>query len=85
MPSKQIYQVRGYADTKLRIPEDPTSFANRRVTILLPFKQLTEQVDDLPKNAFKKEVQAALRKDLGLLKEEKTVTGNPDASADPTN
>lgn len=85
VPTKQIYQVRGYADTKLRVPEEPYSFANRRVTILLPFKQLTDQVDDLPKDAFKKEVQAALRKDLGELRHEKTVSGEPGTSEDPTN
>lgn len=34
----RILEVRGYADRKLRVPDDPYHAANRRVTIQLPFK-----------------------------------------------
>lgn len=60
----QIMQVRGYADTKLRVVEDPYHFANRRVTILLPFKPISDQLDDLPADMIKEQVQSAIRKDL---------------------
>jgi chemotaxis protein MotB len=33
----RIIEVRGYADTKLRVPGDPLAAANRRISILLPF------------------------------------------------
>jgi chemotaxis protein MotB len=34
---KRLAEVRAYADTKLRVPEEPTAAANRRISILLPF------------------------------------------------
>lgn len=34
---KRLAEVRAYADTKLRIPSEPTAAANRRISILLPF------------------------------------------------
>src|SRR5690606_18576783 len=34
----RILEVRGYADRKLRVPDDPYHAANRRVSILIPFK-----------------------------------------------
>lgn len=35
----RIVEVRGYADTKPRIPADPLAPANRRISILLPFSR----------------------------------------------
>ena len=35
--SNRIFEVRGYADTKPRVSNDPLAAANRRVSILLPF------------------------------------------------
>ncbi|MBU4035670.1 MAG: hypothetical protein KKA35_04485, partial [Proteobacteria bacterium] len=32
----QILEVRGFADRKLRLPDKPLDFSNRRVSILLP-------------------------------------------------
>ncbi len=37
---KMVQAVRANADKKLRYPEDPYHFSNRRVSILLPFKYL---------------------------------------------
>ncbi len=34
---ERVVEVRGYADTKPRVPDDPLSPANRRISILLPF------------------------------------------------
>lgn len=34
---KQIDEVRGFADTRLRIPSDPLSFLNRRISITVEF------------------------------------------------
>jgi len=35
----RVVEVRGYADTKPRIPADPLAPANRRISILLPFSR----------------------------------------------
>src|SRR5690554_6544629 len=34
----RILEVRGYADRQLRVPDDPYHAANRRVSIMIPFK-----------------------------------------------
>lgn len=33
----RLTEIRGLADTQLRVPSDPTAAANRRISILLPF------------------------------------------------
>ena len=38
----RIVEVRGYADTKLRVPEDRLAAANRRISILLPFSRVPD-------------------------------------------
>jgi chemotaxis protein MotB len=40
----QIIQVRGFADRKLRVPDKPMDFSNRRVSILVPSKQFEAPV-----------------------------------------
>ncbi len=40
MDSKQIANVRGYADRKLKMPDDPFHFSNRRVSILVASSKL---------------------------------------------
>jgi len=35
----RVREVRGYADTQLRVPGDPLAPANRRISILLPFSE----------------------------------------------
>lgn len=44
----QVAEVRGYADTRLRNPQDPFHFSNRRVSLLIPYT--TEQAEE-PKSA----------------------------------
>ncbi|WP_053333967.1 flagellar motor protein MotB [Gemmatimonas phototrophica] len=39
---ERVVEVRGYADTKLRVPDDPLSAANRRISILLPYTNTPE-------------------------------------------
>ncbi|MCC6403657.1 MAG: OmpA family protein [Fimbriimonadaceae bacterium] len=41
---RQVTAVRGFASRRPRVPEDPESFANRRVEILLPFQDFQEPV-----------------------------------------
>lgn len=38
----QVAEVRGYADTRLRMPHDPFHFSNRRVSLLIPYLSETE-------------------------------------------
>lgn len=35
--SDRISEIRGYGDTRLRVPSDPRDASNRRISILLPF------------------------------------------------
>jgi chemotaxis protein MotB len=39
LQEKQIDEVRGYADTRLRDPNDPYSFVNRRISITVKFNK----------------------------------------------
>lgn len=47
---KQVVQLRGFADRRLRKQEDPLDFSNRRVSIIVGFLDQTEAVgqDSLP-------------------------------------
>jgi chemotaxis protein MotB len=45
----RLVEVRGYADKRLRVPDDPTAPANRRISLLLPFTDVPDGVgDDAP-------------------------------------
>lgn len=35
----QIYEVRGYADNKLRVPDDPYHYSNRRISLLIAYNK----------------------------------------------
>lgn len=35
----QIYEVRGYADNKLRVPNDPYHYSNRRISLLIAYSK----------------------------------------------
>lgn len=52
----RVLEVRGYADTKPRVFDDPLAAANRRISILLPFT-------NVPDNAPNAEALAAAKKD----------------------
>ena len=41
---ERVREVRGYADTHLRVPSDPTAAANRRISILLPYSTVPDAV-----------------------------------------
>ena len=40
----RIREVRGYSDTKLRVPDNPVAPANRRISILLPYSDVPDAV-----------------------------------------
>jgi chemotaxis protein MotB len=42
VPSR-IAEVRGYADRRLRVPDDPLAAQNRRISILLPFTEIPDR------------------------------------------
>lgn len=42
LPARRIVEVRGLADRNPRVPENPMSPANRRITVLLPFTVLPD-------------------------------------------
>ncbi len=41
---ERLVEVRGYADKRLRVPNDPSAPANRRISLLLPFTNVPEGV-----------------------------------------
>jgi chemotaxis protein MotB len=43
---QRISEVRGYAATRLRVANDPLAAANRRISLLLPFTQVPEAVEE---------------------------------------
>jgi len=60
----QILAVRGFAATRLKRPDDPYHFSNRRVTVLLPFDRTGESALDLPKDVVDRSVEGAFRSDV---------------------
>ena len=64
IPEEQFAGVRGYADTRLKDPDHPDSYVNRRVTILLPFDNQTDVKDDLPASELKGNIEAAFKQDI---------------------
>ncbi len=52
----QIIQVRGFADRKLRVPDKPMDFSNRRVSILVPPEK---KADSVPKKEIDTAIQGA--------------------------
>ncbi len=47
LPAGRINEVRGYADTRLRIPSDPLDPRNRRVSIIVSNQAVVQRVVDL--------------------------------------
>ncbi len=64
--NSQYAEVRGFADTKLKLPDDPYSFMNRRVTVLLPFRSASDSIHDLPKLSIKEEIEGAFRQPVDI-------------------
>ncbi|MBC8065364.1 MAG: OmpA family protein [Chlorobia bacterium] len=56
---KQFDGISGLADTKLKRPDKPFDVANRRVSLLLPFKKPVGSVKDLPREEFEERLKAA--------------------------
>jgi chemotaxis protein MotB len=52
----RIREVRGYADTRPRVPSDVTAPANRRISILLPYS-------DMPSSPAERQEMAASKRD----------------------
>ena len=44
LPPQRISEIRGFADTELRRPDDPLAAENRRISILLPFSDFRSTV-----------------------------------------
>jgi chemotaxis protein MotB len=63
--SKQILELAGYADTVLKVPNDPYNFANRRVTILLPYTSSAGEAPAMPKEALSADIEAMFKKPRG--------------------
>lgn len=64
---KQVIQVRGYADSRLRDPEKPTDASNRRVSIVILFQVEPEekkQESPAPKGEPKAEVHQVTADDI---------------------
>ena len=60
---KQVREVRGKADTEPRKPGDPTHFSNRRVTVLLPYREFRQPTVNVPAEPNTEDSSALLRSD----------------------
>jgi chemotaxis protein MotB len=59
---KRILGTRGFADRRLAVPENPYHFANRRVSLVLPFEERGgNSVPSMPKALLKDEIQGAFK------------------------
>jgi chemotaxis protein MotB len=47
----RVSEVRGYADTKPRVVENPMAAENRRISVLLPFSQLRTVADSVARGS----------------------------------
>ena len=57
----QFVAVRGFADNQLRVPADPMSFSNRRVTILLPYSFENKSVSGLPGDVNRESIEGLFK------------------------
>ncbi len=62
---RNVLAVRGFADRRLRFPEDPLHFSNRRVTVLLPFRWMEERVVGSARE-LKRPLQAHVAKPIDI-------------------
>jgi chemotaxis protein MotB len=60
--ASQIEAVKGYADQKPRLANDPAHFSNRRVTILLPFgREASRHIFEMPSDKLNQSVEGVFR------------------------
>jgi chemotaxis protein MotB len=48
LPRARLTEVRGYADRRLKLPDQPLDAHNRRISILLPFTEVEIEFLDIP-------------------------------------
>ncbi len=60
VPYRLFAEVRGYADTRLKKPDQPTHYSNRRVTILLPFRT-DSLASGKPSDPLKERIQSMFK------------------------
>ncbi|HXH62072.1 MAG TPA: flagellar motor protein MotB [Fimbriimonadaceae bacterium] len=62
----QIDSVDSYAATRPRVPDDPTHYSNRRVTVLIPFgTEKPKKLDGLPTGVLRESVESVFRRPSG--------------------
>jgi chemotaxis protein MotB len=61
LPAARVDEVRGMADRHLRVPDDPYAAANRRITILLPYRSQPPRADEPPPAGGMGELASASR------------------------
>jgi chemotaxis protein MotB len=64
---KQFAHIQGFADTRLKYPKQPTHFANRRVSLLLPLEQAPEE--PTIREQLRQDVDAQFHPPLGIVPE----------------
>lgn len=63
VPANQVSAVRAFADTRLKFPDAPLDSRNRRVTVMLPFKRMQQNVvNDIPHDQIDPKDQAIFAK-----------------------
>ncbi|MCH7904835.1 MAG: OmpA family protein [Armatimonadetes bacterium] len=65
--ASQVSMIRGFADTRPRVVDDPFHFSNRRVSILLPYKYREQTVfSGLPSELLRESTEGMFRLPLDL-------------------
>lgn len=66
LQKNQIIDIRAYADHHLRDPQNPYSYTNRRVTILLPYMNSNFNAADLPKDELEMTIKNVTEPSIDL-------------------
>ncbi len=67
VPSNQFLEVRAYGPTRLKVPEDPYHFSNRRVTVLLPFTwRGGDKAPGMPRDLLNSEIQGVFKRPVDV-------------------
>jgi len=66
VPESRVIEVRGFAATRLRRPDRPFDYTNRRVTVLLSFEHVEEEKVGTPSQDLQSRIQGLFRRPIDI-------------------
>ncbi|MCX7799256.1 MAG: OmpA family protein [Fimbriimonadales bacterium] len=66
VPEDRVIEVRGFAATRLRRPDRPFDYSNRRVTVLLSFEHVEEKKVGMPSADLESRIQGLFRRPVDI-------------------